>query len=236
MPSSISKKFRLDFNFNTSGSKRWGFTYDRRWDCPLECMQCVARVEYGGATRQCTRKTCYSLPYCWQHLKKLAHLRIGRTRLVDPGTGSRFKFLGLFACNQGDPGGVVFKRGDVITPYIGEVITTQELDARYPGDDEVAPYVVSMRGDKHVDGACMRGVASLANDAIPGSRCVDGDACVVNAQFDEGDGVYPWLVATGDIRDGDEVFASYGAEYWGGEHKEHTTTPAGAYPKVNYKC
>ena len=235
MPGHIPKQFDINTRFPTTDSKRWWFQYARTWNCPLECMQCVAQVEYGGAERQCTRKTCYSLPYCWQHLKLLAHLRIGRTRLVDPDTRERFKFLGLFACDTKSPRGVVFRAGDVIAPYIGHVITTRLLDALYPGGDEVAPYVLSLDGDKHVDGACMRGVAALANDAIPGSTCVD-DACTVNAEFLEPRGSYPQLVATRDILDGDEIFVSYGQSYWEGDHESHTTAPAAAYEKVNYKC
>lgn len=232
--STIEKLIRLDSDLPTTESGRWKFKYGDTLECNMRCMRCVARK--GGV--QCRRTTCYTLPYCWQHLKLVAHLRVGRTTLKDPSTGRRFKFRGLFACDAKNPGGIVFRRNDIISPYVGELLSAQELDARY-SEDELAPYVdvveVGMDGDMYIDGACMRGVASLANDAINGSTCTT-QKCRNNSFFFSGDGNYPQLKALRNIRDGDEIFVAYGDEYWDGPVPEHTTSPASVYNKIEYRC
>jgi hypothetical protein len=236
----------LDTPIETTESPRWEFEYGDKddiqgFDCHLKCMQCMAKT----GKRRCRRKTCYTAPLCWQHLKNLAHLRIGRTTLVDPSTGERFKFLGLFACNSKKPGEVVFRKRDPIVPYIGEKKTFDDIERVYNregNEDATVPYgeVTEVPGgdDIVIDGACFRGVASLANDAIPGSVCEGGrqGQCRTNSYFFSGDGNYPILVASRNIRDGDEIFVSYGEEYWEGEHKPHRTKPQRAYEKLNYKC
>ena len=241
----------------TQTSARWKFSYDRPdepWECQLECMQCVAEVHEPGAIRQCRRQTCYSLPFCWQHLKTRAHLRIGRTRLKDPDTRRRFPFRGLFACDaRKDPTDVIFNTNDRIVTYIGEVLSPEQLDARYTGQDETAPYteevaptrVVKRKGrrvtqnlkPKYIDGACMRGVAALANDAaLPGSACALNDPCENNARFVSVDQNYPILVALRPIFNGEEIFVAYGDSYWGGEQFEHRTTPSSVYNRIEYRC
>lgn len=235
----IASHIPLDAPMVTTESARWEFEYGDRndpdgYDCNMKCMQCVARK---GA-RRCKRKSCYTVPYCWQHLKSLANLRIGRTTLLDPATNRRFQFLGLFACDSKRPGETLFRKGDAITPYVGDVKTMDEIDLMY-GEDDTVPYgeltEVQDGDDLVVDGACFRGVASLANDAIPGSTC-DGGGCRTNSRFHSGDGNYPTLKATRVIKDGDEIFVDYGEEYWGGNHKPHRTKPRHVYEKLEYKC
>lgn len=222
-------------SFATTQSRQWRFQHGNTFQCNMECMQCMAQM----GNRRCSRKSCYTIPYCWQHLKLLAHLRVGRTTLKDPTTHSRFPFRGLFACDAKNRGGIVFRARDVITPYIGEVLRKSDVDARYGSGDEVAPYAidVGMNGDDVViDGACIRGVASLANDATPGSLCINQRRCRTNAKFWSDVDNFPTLMATRTIRDGDEIFVSYGEEYWDGIHMPHTTSPESVYARLEYKC
>ncbi len=221
----------------------------------MECMQCIAQVPRNGQMQQCSRTTCYTLPYCWQHLKLHSHLRIGRTRLRDA-NGNRYRFKGLFACNvKKHDNAVIFKPNDIIMTYYGEQLNQQQLDTRYPGD-QVAPYVVPIwpspqryrrRGRRvryrerpvevYIDSALMRGVASLANDALPGSQCALGDPCMTNAMLlTTGDNNYPEVIATTNIRNGQEIFVAYGQNYWGGEHYNHRTTPTSVYNRTEYRC
>lgn len=238
MPATIDKIVPLSANLPTTQSPRWKFKYEDSFECNMECMQCMARM----GNRRCTRKSCYTIPYCWQHLKLIAHLRVGRTTLKNPDTGRRFTFRGLFACDAKNPGGIVFRHKDIITPYVGEILNQDELDERYD-EDEVAPYVehinVGMVGDPsiYVDGACIRGVGALANDAT-GSTCTTGHRkCHTNAEFfSVNNESYPVLRATKNIRDGDEIFVNYGPEYWAGDQRPHTTSPASVYRKLEYKC
>lgn len=214
----------------------------------MECMQCVAEVQRNGAIYRCRRTSCYTLPYCWQHLKSQAHLRIGRTRLLDPATNRRFQFKGLFVCNtQAGENAVVFNTGENIVSYIGELLTEDQLNLRYPGDDETAPYVEAVEtvqddgtwGPRvYVDGARVRGVASMANDAREGSQCVDNSPCDINAIFESGDAnnSYPVLTATRPIRNGEEIFVAYGSDYWDGVNHPHITSPKGVYNRIEYRC
>ena len=223
---------------DTHQSGRWSFTYnDGQLDCPLLCMQCEADVQQGGAVRQCRRNTCYSLPFCWQHLKSRAHLRIGRTRIRDPATGNRFRFKGLFACVPHHPHNhVAFMPGQVIVTYMGEILSEDQFDARYPDDDETAPYANRLPGGEVTDAACMRGVAALANHVLPDSSCAGGDRCVTNVELVTAPDEYAVLRALVPIYNGDEIFVDYGDEYWGGTHADHQTRPARVYNRIEYKC
>ena len=231
----------------TVTSQRWNFEYNMNdaaapWHgCDMECMQCV-HIKANG--QQCSRNTCYTLPYCWQHLKLVANLRVGRTTLMDPNTHRRFTFRGLFACASPSaaPGSIVFRIRDPIVTYAGEMLTPAQLDARYPGVDETAPYVEAADnvnvpgGTEFVDSACMRGVGAYANDARNGSQCYQNGACQNNARLWSGGGIYPRLVALRSIRDGQEIFADYGAPYWGGDHLPYATRPSGVYNRLEYRC
>lgn len=235
----IPRTMSLNKNLKPTESSRWEFEYGDQnepgdgFNCNMKCVQCFAK----NGKRRCKRVSCYTIPYCWQHLKKLAFLRIGRTTLIDPITNQRFKFLGLFACSVQNPGGVVFKERDPITPYIGDVFTQAEMEETY--GDATAPYAetiaVTHGEDLVVDGACMRGVASMANDINEGAVC-DGGACRINSYFYSGNGKYPTLVAERDIMDGEEIFAEYGDEYWEDNTKPFQTTPRRVYEKLEYKC
>lgn len=220
----------------TTASSRWSYKQGN-FECNLRCMRCMARV----GNRQCSRKSCYTIPYCWQHLKLVAHLRLGRTTLKDRSTGVRHTFRGLFACDRSNPNGIVFRRGDLIVTYLGEILSIPETDARYGGRTALAPYGertdvgVREEPDVIVDGACLRGVGNLANDALPGSTCT-ATRCRTNAELVSGDGNYPRMVALRNIRDGDEIFVSYGERYWRGRMPVFETRPKVAYNKIEHKC
>lgn len=188
--------------------------------------------------KQCRRQTCYTLPWCWQHLKKHAKLKIGRTRLVDPVTNQRFTFRGLFACDPRAGDTPVFRRGDLITPYIGEQITEAQADAMY-GDNANVPYGMDTEdtsgNDVVIDAGSMRGVGAFANDKHK-ATCVPGSRCSVNAKLWSSVGNYPDIHALKNIYDGDEILVSYGRAYWEGEETQHRTTPSGAYNRLEYKC
>jgi len=230
---------RIDNIPVTHNSPRWKFKYENEngtTECNLKCMRCIGVNSKGN---RCRRKTCYTLPFCWQHLKSHATLKIGQTTLKDPQTGRRFSFRGLFACDpKKDEGEVVFTHKQMIIPYIGEQVSHEDVEALY-GDDETIPYGVialSDDGDEiNVDGGCMRGVAALAND-VRGTTCVGDGRCRINSKLVSGRGQYPELVATRAIRNGDEIFVSYGEEYWSGDIHQHETSPKSAYGRIQYKC
>ncbi len=225
----------LTTNLNLTPSTRWDFEYDGGiWACELECMQCTHKIvdSRTGRQRRCKRKTCYTLPYCWQHLVNVYKLQIGRTTLKDS-NGVRLDFLGLFACDPKSNDGVVFRAKSRIAPYVGEIIDSEQLNDRYP-DEDTAPYSLMLSRDKYVDSSCVRGVGSLANACIPSLN----PNCKTNAKLVTSSSNYPFLVATSTIRHGDEVFLSYGRSYFAkkSRHAPYVTRPAAVYRTLKYKC
>jgi hypothetical protein len=242
MANNSPKTVRLNKDLNLVESDRWKFKYDPTsktsdaWTgCNLKCMQCT-HIKNNG--HRCANRTCYTLPYCWYHLKSVLKLRIGPTVMKDKKTNRRYDFLGLFACDmKAKPGKtpkIVFKRGQPIAPYIGEQLTEQELNQRYP-DNETSIYGYRKQENLYIDSACVRSVASFANACLMSSN----ENCQVNARLSPGSpDNYPMLVATKNIRHGSEIFVSYGASYFSKKsiHRPFKTTPAGRFRRLNYKC
>jgi hypothetical protein len=99
------------------------------------------------------------------------------------------------------PNEVIFRAGDAITPYGGQRVTQAVIDRRY--GDYTARYGIKVSSRVFENGACKRGVGTLANHA-------DGDRA--NAEFVNDRGVSK-LYATKDIRNGQEILVNYGDEY-----------------------
>ena len=180
------------------------------WHCRLKCIQCVHVLP--GTNQRCLRSTTFTLPYCWQHLKSVAHLVVNKTKMRHKITNQRYNFYGLFACDDTKHSSdIVFKRGETIGVYMAEKITKAELDRRYGNGDTVAPYVLSTGENEYFDGACTRPAVAFANDC--NSRA--NTCCHINAEFVFAPGMkYPIVKSKKNIRNGSEIFISYGTAYW----------------------
>jgi hypothetical protein len=214
-------------------SSRWRYEYGEG-EGEMYQMTCLETTKRGT---RCRRKSVLSVGVCWQHLKSVAHLRIGRTRTRDE-NGNRKTFLGLFACDQSKPhDDIVFNKGDPICPYIGEIIDEDEFYERYP-DDDMPPYAVEHdQSGMYIDASVVRGVGALANDC---DEDEDSD-CEVNAELveesdDEDLETFPYLIATENIFNGEEILVNFGDAWRNGEHVEHETKPRSAYRRTEYKC
>jgi hypothetical protein len=200
---------------------------ERFVDCELQCEQCKATGRYG----RCKRNTCVGSPFCWAHLRKLAHLRVKDS----PGAGK-----GLFAVwprgQARPPDNVVFKKGARICPYSGEDITEDERRRRYfTGEENQDVYTLS-EGHKVTDLSCKRGVGAMANtvtgkkkmaklrgvkDKQPyvGSvqRGTNAKLVLQHRPLEWAGLQYPartyWLMATRDIKVDEEIKAHYGDGY-----------------------
>lgn len=165
----------------------WVFT------CLLQCSRCG---EPGKGGKRCARQVCIGLPRCWQHTWAIDHVRVKDSGI--PGAGK-----GLFADK---PGGardaVVFPKDATICEYHGERLTLDQLEARVPGET-TAVYAVS-QDDRVEDGACVRGLGTLANGST--------SKRVTNAVIAIGRGGF-FLRATKNIRQGQEILAWYGRQY-----------------------
>ena len=137
-------------------------------------------------------------PYCWVHAKKIYGVQ--RKDSAVPGAGK-----GLFATKD-------FSVNEWIVPYGGESITARCLDLRYPGDT-TAPYAVDDTRNRYIDGACVRGLGSLANGNFNGGGyALPWDQH--NAEIADRPNREKWIKAIEDIYSGDEIFVYYGDDYF----------------------
>lgn len=181
-----------------------------QFQCSIDCVQCYV---IGANGKRCRNRTCKTVPLCWMHLWKNYNVRVQPSPLH----GS-----GLFANRRGaKPGEVVFKTGDNIIFFGGEVLTDEVASNRYDfgGYDNTVPYgtITTINGhDYPVDEACRRSAAIYSNYAK--GKKVNATTEVVNDML--------WLVATKTIRQGQEILWDYDPvsnEYFTNERGLSTT-------------
>lgn len=113
-----------------------------------------------------------------------------------PGAGK-----GLFAMNNSLPSGtLMFKKGQMVVEYDGEVIGREELERRYR--EFTAPFGIQATASVYEDGACRRGVGTMVNHSKR-----------ANVMFYRGGRNRIKLRATKHIYNGQELLVDYGREY-----------------------
>jgi SET domain-containing protein len=101
------------------------------------------------------------------------------------------------------------KKGERFIEYLGEVVTEAELDRR--AEKDIFGYAFYISKKKCIDAFYTPNeLARYANDArgLNKIKGVKNNACYV---------VYKnsgWIKAEKNIKAGEEIFVSYGAEYW----------------------
>ena len=175
-----------------------------RFECELKSKRCEA---HNVNLKRCGKRTVIGLPYCWIHLLKLYNLRIKESNIPKLG-------MGLFAMNKkADNNAIIFKKGDTIIEYKGELIDEKELNKRY--GDNTAPYGIQVKKDVYIDAACERGAGSLANHSKRNNaefRILRKGRVNIGVK----------LVAVKNIKNNKEIFVDYGDEYEFDEG-EHST-------------
>jgi hypothetical protein len=173
------------------------------FDQPLETIQCQYIKEN---KEQCKNRVCIGQPYCWIHERIGKHLQIATSKIVNAG-------LGVFAYNGTDDDEILFKEGDPICPYYGEIINEQELISRY--GDKTAPYGIQIKAHQiYEDGALKRGIGTLINH-LPVKK---------NCRFSIAKNNTVNIVATKNIRNKQELYISYGRSYKINETNVSTST------------
>lgn len=167
------------------------FRMDGSFQCEIACQQCEFVKENGI---RCRNRTCFGVPYCWQHNRRVFGVQV---RPSDHGKG-------LFTTR-------FFASGSWIAPYKGELISTECLNLRYPGD-VTAPYTVRRGARSFIDSACYRGIASMANAKFGRNRFSRSRNYHNSEIALRGNGEL-WLRAIRDIEEGHEIFVYYGTEY-----------------------
>lgn len=179
------------------------------------CRRCeyIIPASKGRRARRCKLHTCAHMNYCHHH-------RFALTQRVEPGerrvklvlktSGIPNAGLGVFVKGPGGPDRVLFHAGDPVCYYAGEEVTAAELAKRYDHDgiEVTAPYGMQM-GDRLYDSACARRMGEYIN------------AGPVNTLMPERQG--DPAVAARDIKNGEELFVSYGKDYFDGPQADHAT-------------
>ena len=153
---------------------------------------------------ECRESVTIGLPFCTAHTEKYLNLKIKPSGI--PGAG-----LGVFAhCEAMPEGYPVFRRGYYIHPYYGENVGDDELYHRY--GEHTAPYALGgeMRWGypTNVDAALVRGIMAMVNHRPQGK---DQNIQYVCGRRKDG-GIN--CQAIKNIYHGQELFSSYGAQYF----------------------
>ena len=86
----------------------------------------------------CKRQLFLGLPYCYQHMQSILHLKVKPSTIEGAGKG-------LFANNGSANNDIVFRPGDTICKYASEHIDEEELNDRY--GDYTGPYAIQIRNN-----------------------------------------------------------------------------------------
>jgi hypothetical protein len=190
-----SDRYKIDTNYKFQFFRDDGSTY---WESFLYKAKCIGKLDDG---RPCEKYTTRVHPYCYQCMIRTLHVSI-RESLQGPGSG-----LGLFAYDplKGE-NDIIFKKDDFIAPYCGEEVSEDDLVERYTGiseDEEniCCAYAIGTSDDQTVDAALIRGPAAFCND----SKVAEYNAVLAEIP-------HLGLLAIKDIRNNEEILASYGDE------------------------
>lgn len=185
----------------------------REFRCYLESKQCEAQSY--KTQQDCRNTVIMGLPYCHAHAKIIYEVVI-----KDSQYHGRDK-KGLFAHNPKADRGIVFRRGDVLFKFEGQMRTRVQMRRRYGDMNQVVPpYGIQLSPDRYIDAACKRSVASMMNHAplrdanvvLRRSRSTFYNRRTgipaFRARFTHVD-----VIATKTIYHGDEILTNYGPGY-----------------------
>lgn len=206
---------------------------------PRTCgLRCVAKSRTG---ERCKRRVCMDYRYCHTHLATEKHLLIAKSKRL---SGFHLEGFGLYAYDpkhgsiKRDEKGlpipsktsVVFKKGDEIADYGGEILSKKQFDDRYedPKDLDTGAYVESGT-NLILDGLSAASAVTYSNESIDVaslmrrardersferlySEKVNGDRRR-NAMTKQRSRMIR-MVATKPIHQGEEILWNYGPTYW----------------------
>ena len=156
------------------------------------------RCEHLKANNQlCKNKITIGQKLCHIHRLIELHLKVKKSNIPNAGKG-------LF-CKDPTKGAndIIFRKGDKICNYNGELITEVELNNRY-GDD-TAPYAIELHRKRYSDGAIVRGVGTLLNHSTKAKSNVRFSIKQDNSDIT--------IVAIKNIKNGAELLINYGRAY-----------------------
>lgn len=162
-------------------------------------MPCPTRCGYHMTeTRQCSRRTCKYAQYCWQHAKKVVGLQIRKSRIQGAGQG-------LFAARN-------FPSDSIVAYYGGRYFQRRKnIPVKY--DD----YVLQIDGGGFLEHSRPQdGYARWVNHCrakdIKDGNCEGNNTDIVATEDKKG--AFLKVKPEVEIQRGDEIFTSYGTNYW----------------------
>lgn len=186
---------------------RFSYSIDNepKFACDLISEQCSA-IKTDG--QRCKCRTLMSTPFCHIHLKSIKHLVVKPSTIPQAGKG-------LFVCAaKQEPNAIIFRKGDTIVEYGGELLDYDETERRY--GSKTAPYTLKIKEDVYLDAACRRSIGSICNS----NQGHNNARLSVNTQHNTAS-----VKAIKNIRNGAEIFCSYGAAYKFADGSSHSTKP-----------
>ena len=167
----------------------------------LQTKRCICISKNGN---RCGKRVVIGAPYCWIHLLYQKHLRVEESNIENAG-------LGLFALDKSEPdNAIIFRPGDKIITYDGQVINNDELVRRYT-NQYTAPYSIKIKEDRYEDAALERGPGSLLNHANKSrSNC---EFVVSRNNRDKSLNDLVFIRAIKNIRNHQELLVNYGNDY-----------------------
>jgi hypothetical protein len=192
---------------NEERESRYQFTmYDSEHNVLFKTHLISGRCRGNRANGQrCKRRCVVPYEYCPDHLVTFQHVQVRPSTIAGAGKG-------LFARNPDlAEDAIAFRTGDLIMQYNGEHISMEEVQQRYhsehTGRNYTAPYGFRVDAMRAIDGAKMRGAASLANT-------VRGAGGRPNARFSVNNNTHSVSIkASRNIRNNEEIFVAYGGGY-----------------------
>ena len=175
--------YKFQFNVND----------EKVFEGDIICQECIEINKNG---KQCKKTTCIGTPFCWIHLQYIKKLKIKPWTIPNGGRG-------LFVVDKSAGNNdIIFKKGHTIITYGGELLNSRQLNNRY--SKYTAPYAYKIDKDNYRDGALKRGIGSLSNtNSSRNNARLSANTKLKTAT----------LKATKNIRNGNEIFVSYGRQY-----------------------
>lgn len=165
---------------------------------------------------RCNKYTTRIHPHCFECTINKYKVAIGSS---SQGEGAG---LGLFAYDRYKGAGeIVFREGDFIAPYAGEVISDEDSEERYTGASKIdgdlvcCPYSIENFKGETVDASLIRGPGAFCNDSLE----KDYNAELAEDEDEE----FIFIHALKDIKQHEEILVSYGDDYWNSKHFKFET-------------
>ena len=175
--------------------------------CCLDC-RCTTKNN-----KKCKRRVCFG-NVCWQHARLLYGIRTSVVKeLYYDLNGKRVDLnRGLYAERD-------LQKGCKIGLFNGEVLNAQEMEKRYPGNTLAHYGIRGYKKNKEIyfdNRETSSNMVRFANDSHGLRQKKDGKLKGVknNAKMIDNPNGAPILMTTRNIKSGEQIFVSYGNDYW----------------------